>query len=1179
MTYIQIGDDQSGIIPIPDYKTYLRFNRQLCRCSGAVKGFRVGLVDMVEHYIRMKRQKMEDINMNRRDGQERSQWRFSQACRWGVLLLTLIIGLGWAGVELRSHASATVRFNRDIRPILSDKCYTCHGPDASSRKSRLRLDSEAGAKAELGGGRRAITPGDPERSELVLRIRHTDPDLRMPPTGSNHSLTPTEIDLLTEWIRQGAQWESHWAFIAPVRPDLPQVRNKSWVRNEIDHFVLARLEQAGLQPAPEADRATLLRRVTFDLTGLPPTIDELDTFIRDKSPDAWEKAVDRLLASPRFGERMAFEWLDAARYADTNGYQIDGERFMWRWRDWVINAFNRDLPFDRFTIEQLAGDMLPNPTLDQRIATAFNRNHRLNSEDGIVADEYLVEYIVDRVDTTSTVFLGLTMGCARCHNHKFDPISQKDYYQLYAYFNSIPEDGRAHNYGNSPPWISAPTSTQQQRLADLDRQILSASRRFDNQVKLASSQMESWARQVDDKRPHHWFPGEDLIVRHSLDRNAPVELIDTVDHIDMSKPNEKLGTREKLDISKTGFRDGNPTHVTSPLGEGVEFDGRICFDAGNVGNFNFRDRLVDYKDQFAISAWFRAEQEQSGTIVSRIKDIAFEKDNNLPKARGYGLFLLNGKLHFNIVGVWADDSWRVETVDPVGLQQWHHVVAVFDSTLPYEKARIYLDGKQQSLKINNGRLFRTFNDDAGLLRIGGGGGPEYRFRGEIDEVRIYKSALDDEMLGVLACADSISKIATIPPAKRSRSQQLKLVNSWVAAAAPEPIRSDYQKWRQLLGARRRLESQFPTVMVMQELPAPRPTSILRRGAYDMPGDPVARALPALLTSGKNSVTPANRLEFARWLVGEENPLTARVTVNRFWQMLFGAGLVRSVEDFGLQGELPSHPELLDWLAIEFREGRSGNGRVRMSPRPWSIKSLLRKIVTSATYRQSSKQSATSSDPENRLLARAPRLRLSAEMIRDQALAASGLLVERIGGPSVKPYQPPDLLKDMVFSNMTTYGQEKGDGLWRRSLYTYWKRTVLNPTMLVFDASAREQCSVRETRTNTPLQALNLMNDVTYLEAARLLAERALSIQAQPRERLTFAFRAVTSRYPSDDELRRLEESLAARLAMFQNRPEEAKSLLAIGEKRSRPDLESRELAAYTVLTSLILNLDESITRP
>jgi hypothetical protein len=1087
----------------------------------------------------------------------------------GVILLLIRL-------TFDSQAASTIRFNRDIRPILSDKCYACHGPDGAGRKSRLRLDSEAGAVADLGEGRRAIRPGDPDGSELVRRITHSDPSLRMPPVGSNHSLTATEIGLLTEWIRQGAKWEAHWSFILPVRPELPRVTDRSWVRNGIDHFVLARLEQSGLKPSPEADRATLLRRVTFDLTGLPPTIDELDQFINDRSPLAWEKVVDRLLASPRFGERMAFEWLDAARYADTNGYQIDGERFMWRWRDWVIEAFNQDMPFDRFTIEQLAGDMLPNPTLDQRIATGFNRNHRLNSEDGIVPEEYHTEYVVDRVDTTSTVFLGLTVGCARCHNHKFDPISQKEYYQLYAYFNSIPEDGRAHNYGNSPPWIAAPTRLQQRELARLERRIEAERRSLDALVETAAPRIESWARQADQEENQHWFPDQDLILRHSLDPNRPVELLATVDHIDMAKPNENLGTREKLDPAKAGFRDGTPSHVDSPIGQGLALDGRIFFEAGNVGNFNFRDRLVDFKDQFAISAWFRAGDEQSGAIVTRIKDISFEKENNLPKARGYGLFFNNGRLHFNIVGVWADDSWRVETADPVTTGEWHHVVAIFDSTLPYEKARIYLDGRRQQLKVNNGRLFRTFNDDSAQLRIGGGGGPEYRFRGAIDEVRIYKSAPDDEMIGVLACAESIPEIAAIPRARRSDRQQRKLLNGWMAKAAPLPIRTKYQELIDLQKERRRLESEFPTVMVMQELPGPRQTNLLRRGAYDMPGEPVSRGLPLALTTGMTGSSPTNRLEFARWLVGRENPLTARVTVNRLWQMLFGAGLVKTVEDFGLQGELPTHPELLDWLALEFIDDRS---QPPSRPQNWSVKKLLRKIVTSATYRQSSLRSPLPSDPENRLLARGPRLRLPAEMIRDQALAASGLLVEKTGGPSVKPYQPPDLLKDMVFSNMTSYPQDKGDGLWRRSLYTYWKRTILNPSMLVFDASAREQCTVRETRTNTPLQALNLMNDVTYLEAARMLAERMITTRIGARERLKFGFRAVTSRYPGRVELETLERSLVDRVAHFSSHPEEARRLLAIGEKRNRPDLNPVELAAHTVVASLILNLDESITRP
>lgn len=1073
-----------------------------------------------------------------------------------------------------------IRFNRDIRPILSDKCFSCHGPDAASKKIRLRLDSEMAATAELGGLRRAVVPGDPGRSEMIRRITHPDESMRMPPVESNHILTNVEKELLTEWIRQGAKWESHWSFLPPARPEVPAVKNSAWPRNEIDHFVLARLEQNGLHPSPEADRATLLRRLSFDLTGLPPTITELDEFLNDKSPRAYEKVVDRLLASPRYAERMAFEWLDAARYADTNGYQIDGERFMWRWRDWVIDAFNRDKPFDQFTIEQLAGDMLPKPTLDQQIATAFNRNHRLNSEDGLVPEEYQVEYVVDRVDTTSTVFLGLTMGCARCHNHKFDPITQREYYQLYAYFNNIPEDGRAHNYGNSPPWISAPTNEQQLRLKRLDGRIRLASRELSAVARASTAAIEQWGKSLSGQEPRQWFPSDNLIAHHSFDKGKPIELIGTVDHIDMSKPDESLGTKEKLDIQTTGYREGSPKFVPAPTGQGALFDGTTFFDAGNIGNFNFRDRLIDYKDQFAISAWFLAENEQSGAIVTRIRDISYEKENNLPKARGYGLFFNNGRLHFNIVGVWADDSYRVETTKTISLNEWHHVVAVFDSTRPYDRARIYLDGQEQRLNINNGRLFRTFNDDKGLLRIGGGGGPEYRFHGRIDEVRIFKTSPDDSTIAMLACPDSIQTIIRTPRTRRTAAQRLKLLNAWIEQAAPPAVKQRQRNLLSLVNERRLLESRFPTVMVMQEMTKPRPTHLLRRGAYDAPGEAVTPGLPALLFSSSSENQPVNRLEFARWLVSDQNPLTARVTVNRWWQMLFGTGIVKSVEDFGTQGERPSHPELLDWLAIEFRDGTRKGGEQLAGSKRWSVRHLLKTIVMSATYRQSSRRTQDSIDPENRLLARGSRVRLSAEMIRDQALVTSGLLVERTGGPSVKPYQPADLLKDLVFSNMTNYAQEKGEGLWRRSVYTYWRRTILNPGMLVFDASAREQCTVRENRTNTPLQALNLMNDTTYIEASRMLAERMLNDGGETAsKRIAWAFRTVTSRQPEQAEVNLLEKSLASQLDRFRREPQSAAKLLSIGERRNQARLDQVELAAHTIIASLILNLDEAITRP
>lgn len=1083
------------------------------------------------------------------------------------LLLTLAAaalaaGL-WPGARGRAVQSPrAIDFNRDIRPILSDKCFVCHGPDAPAKKIRLRLDSEASARA-------AIVPGKPSESRLVQRITHADEAMRMPPADSGRKLGPREIELLTEWVQQGAPWQSHWSFIPPVRPSPPPVKNAAWVRNAIDAFVLARLEREGLRPAPEADRGMLLRRVSLDLSGLPPTPAELDAFLRDSSPNAYEKAVDRLLASPRYGERMAFKWLDAARYADTNGYQNDGDRSMWRWRDWVIEAFNRNTPFDRFTIEQLAGDLLPAPAnhkaaLDQLIATAFNRNHRQNSEDGLIPEEYAVEYVVDRVDTTATVFLGLTMGCARCHNHKYDPIAQREYYQLYAYFNSVPEDGRA-SYHNSPPWIWAPTIEQQRKLCELETGIAKTTRRLNDLAGPHEQAMSQWASALPRQQ---WFPAANLLLRHSLDADSAVELIGPV------KPRESAGyASAKPDLSQkaqpAGYRHGTPSFAASPVGQGAVFDGRVFYDAGRVADFDYSDRLVEHRDQFAISAWFYAESENSGAIVTHMQDNTAEKDGVLPKNRGYGLFFNGGRLHWNIVSVWADDSWRVETAEPVSLKQWHHVVAIFDGRIPYDHAEIWLDGRKQAVKLNNGRLFRTFADAGANLRIGGGAGPEYRFKGMLEEVRVYRARPDADEIAVLACAESLPAIAAIPAARRTEGQRLKLRNAWLERAAPPSLHETWTALGELQRRKAALEREFPLVMTMQELPAPRPAHVLRRGAYDQPGELVTRGLPAALRPNADRPPPANRLEFARWLVSAENPLTARVQVNRLWQMLFGAGLVRTVEDFGSQGELPSHPELLDWLAVEFMRG-------------WDVKALLKTIVTSATYRQASALTPPmlQRDPENRLLARGPRLRLPAEMIRDQALLVSGLLVEKRGGPSVRPYQPEGLLKDMTFSNMTDYARDRGEGLWRRSLYTFWKRTVLNPGMLVFDATAREQCTVRETRTNTPLQALNLMNDVTYVEAARLLAERMLKEGgATPDARLAWAFRALTARTPDKVERETLLDHLRAQMSHFQRNPAAVAQLLAAGEKRNDPQWNPAELAAYATTASLLLNLDEAITKP
>lgn len=1119
-----------------------------------------------------------------------------------VLPLAGLLAFVWGCVWANGNAAAIVAtpdFNRDVRPILSNNCFQCHGPDEATRKARLRLDTKEGAFAKAG----VIVPGKAAESRLIKRITTTDPDLVMPPPSSGHKLTTAQIETLKHWIDEGAQWGLHWAFVAPQRPALPSVKNKVWPRNAIDYFVLARLEHEGLHPSPEADKATLLRRVSFDLTGLPPTPKELDAFLNDQSPNAYEKVVDRLLTSPRYGERMAFRWMDAARYSDSHGYQRDGDRSMWRWRDWVIDAFNQNKPFDQFTIEQLAGDLLPNPTLDQRIATGFNRNHRANSEGGIVPAEYFVEYIVDRVDTTSTVFMGLTVGCARCHSHKYDPLTHKEYYQLFAYFNSIPETGMIGDFGNARPWLNAPDKQQQQQLAKLDAEIAQAEQQLTEVAQQLAPVQQQWEQSLLSAQPQQWFPSENLALAHSLEEGAKLEIRQPVIPT-APKPEVKPAPAkaEKTNTEKPApkptptptpavpsFVNGTPMYVAAPTGQGVAFDGKLVFNAEQSIRFGETPRGKELKEKFAVSVWFYPESEQSGALVTYLPDDNETKEIKLPRNRGFGIFFLDGKLKFNVVAGWDEDSVKTEMQRQIAPQQWHHLLAVFDSENALEHIQLYLDGKKEPLTVHQSSLFNTYFSGNNKLRIGGGGGSALRFKGRLDEVRIYKTLPDARLIALLACADSLPQIAAIAPAQRTEGQRMKMQGAFLAQAAPVQAQPSLERLAELKAQRAKLLASLPTVMVMQEMPQPRPTFVLRRGAYDAPGEQVARGVPAVMPPLPQEF-PNNRLGLAQWLVSREHPLTARVQVNRFWQMLFGTGLVKTVEDFGAQGEAPSHPELLDWLAVEFMNAERGTmkentnaaslHRSSLSDHRWDVKALLKTIVMSATYRQASKvtSEAQQRDPNNRLLARGPRFRLSAEMLRDQALFVSGLLVEKMGGPSVKTYQPADVYKGLVFGS-TKYEQDTGDALWRRSLYTYWKRTILTPNMLVLDATAREFCTVREVRTNTPLQALTLMNETTFVEAARLLAERMLiEGGATPDARFKWAYRQVLSRLPNATELRVLRANLTQQLAHFRLNPREATKLLAVGEKRNRTSLPASELAAYTTMASLLLNLNEAITR-
>ena len=1070
----------------------------------------------------------------------------STTCRHARFLMSLLSAAACGGLlsaDLRAEPGGggqaatgaaperVVDFAREVRPILSANCFSCHGPDEATRQRGLRLDVQDGLfedRGRLGGP--AVVAGDAEESRLYQRLVTGSSRLRMPRDAD--PLTDEQIETVRLWIDQGAEWESHWAFIPPERAAVPPVSDPEWVRNPIDNFVLARLDAEGLGPSAEADRATLLRRVTLDLTGLPPTPGDLAAFLNDDSPDAYERAVDRLLGSDRYGERMATEWLDAARYADTNGYQTDGERTMWRWRDWVIDAYNANMPFDQFTIEQLAGDMLPNATRDQRIATAFNRNHSQNGEGGIVVDEFLVEYAVDRVETTSTVWLGLTLGCARCHDHKFDPLSQREFYEVLANFNNIPERGKAFKYVNSPPLITAPTAEQDAELAELDERLREAREAFAALEADATAAQAAWERSLANAGRVDWTLRDDLLAHHALDGDI-------------------AGVHNGTFVTGV-LEDGQPQFVDGRIGDAAAFDGQRFINAGLSPS-------VGYDDPFTLAAWIYPTAS-SGVIVSRA-------DAGDQGEVGWGLYLEEGKFRFNMSTRILDDGVSAETLEDVRLNEWQHVLATYDGSKTPGGMRIYVNGESRELKpmldLVGNRMPQRYP-----LRIGASGSTKPRFEGVIDDVRIYGAALTPELVGVVATAEPITAIARISPDRRTPAQAEKLRLAFLNQYAPPEILEASRNVSTLEREREDLWASFPTVMVMEEMAERRPTFRLNRGAYDNPGEEVFPGVPAVLPPLPEG-EEASRLAFARWLVDPDHPLTARVTVNRFWQMYFGTGLVKTVENFGTQGEYPSHPELLDWLATTFID--SG----------WDMKALQRAIVTSAAYRQASKVTAEEfeADPENRLIARGPRLRLPAQMIRDQALALSGLLVEQLGGPSVKPYQPEGLWADMVEGGYGDYVLGEGDDLYRRSLYTFWKRTLGPPTLMTFDSSTRETCIVRTGRTNTPLQALNLMNDVTYVEAARRLAERMMTEGGEtPAERVDFAYRLATAHRPSPDAEAILVDGFERHLERYQSDRGAALDLISQGESARDETLDVAELASYTMVANLILNFDGTITK-
>jgi hypothetical protein len=1010
-------------------------------------------------------------------------------------------------------AAAEVDFQRDVRPIFSDVCFLCHGPDSGTRKADFRLDIPDGKEGAFSdrGGYLAVTPGKPEESELITRILSGDKDDKMPPPKSGRQLTPAQIETLRQWVAQGAKWGTHWAFSPPKRSDPPIPGHP------IDAFIHKKLTDAGLKPSPETDPERLIRRLALDLTGLPPAIAEVDAFAarwRAAKTDAERtnevgKEADRLMSSPHYGERVAMDWLDAARFADTNGYQTDETRDMSRWRQWVIDAFNRNERFDQFTIEQLAGDLLPNPTTDQLIATGFNRNHRINTEGGSIPEEFLVETVMDRVATTSTIWLGLTFECARCHDHKYDPITMRDFYKFYAFFNTVEETGLGDRdefsargkAGNTRPLLSLATTEQKTKLGEFDGKIAAKKTEMARLEREELPPVDELLRRLD-VQPPNWTP------------IAPDEMRSEKGAV-LTKQSDGSMLVSGPRVAKEAYEVEFSVESRKVTGLQLELLPDPSLPKGGVGRADNGNAVIS---EVEIST----EKVLDGVTRSKPR-IAFATAEFSQDTRDVG-GMIDGK---------ADTAWSVLPE----INKPH--AAVFEFAEPVD--------------TNGGMKF--------IVRL-----KHDLPKGELSHAGRFRISLTSDA-EPYAVPRTVALALKVESGKRSQAQT-KAIDSFRRARSPK-LRSESAALADLERERKRFEKSLPTTMVMAEQPKPRETFMLKRGQYDQHGDKVTPGTPEWLNAFPPNA-PKNRLGLAQWLVDPKNPLTARVTVNRLWQMLFGIGLVKSAENFGSQAEPPTHPELLDWLSTEFV--RSG----------WDVKAMLKLMVTSATYRQTSRVTPEllERDPENRLLARAPRIRLPAEIVRDQALAASGLLTPTVGGRSVRPYQPAGLWEEIAFDpKLAVYVQDTGPELYRRSLYTFWKRTVPPPLMTTFDAPTREICVMKRSRTSTPLQALALMNETSFVEAARNLGQRMLREGgATPDEQLAWTFRVVLSRPASDAELRILKENHARQLARFSQDNGAAEKLVAIGESKRDTKLPVNQLAAATACASLILNLDEAVTR-
>lgn len=1084
---------------------------------------------------------------------------------WSMCAASLL-----ACVMLTSGASAQeLEYNRDIRPILAEHCFACHGPDSAARKADLRLDQRDAAMT-MG----AIAPGKPDESEALRRIMSEDPMEVMPPPETKKKVTAEQREKLAQWITQGAPYQLHWSFLAPTRPPVPDAgqwasgKYVSWPRNPIDNFLLARMAAAGLEPAEEADLRTLARRVSLDLTGLPPAPELVERFVTeaqgsdgegspgrsDRVDRAYERLVDTLLDSQHWGEHRGRYWLDYARYADTHGIHFDNYREMWSYRDWVIRAFNANMPYDQFTIENLAGDLLPDATLDQKIGSGFNRCNMTTNEGGIIDEEYLVLYTRDRTEAVSQVWMGLTAGCAVCHSHKFDPLSQKEFYEMSAFFNNSTQGARDGNIQDTPPIIVVPQAADRERWNALPGLIETARANLEQRRQQAGGDFQQWLLALTPEKLNATLPSAPMAFSAPLDEGDGRKLHATVG-----------GEARELELAESAtWRDG-------AVGKALQVQGAAA-EVGDAGDF-------ELSDPFTCSAWVNLPaSDDAGAICARMEQG--------PQYRGWDFWTQRRTVGLHIISAWPDQGMKVLGKAQIPADQWVHVAVSYDGSSKSAGVKVYYNGEPQETNVENDKLSGSIRTSV-PLKIGQRNSSE-PLTGAMQDLRIYRGVLSPSEVLALARLSKFARLvldaqqaqASGSAASTSESQPA----DWTTRIPPADRDALYRFWLEAFDGTYRsmsdqiaalereqadLKSRGTIAHVMQEKPEAPMAYVLFRGEYDKRRDQVSADTPDVLPPFPADA-PRNRLGFARWLLQPDQPLTARVTVNRFWQEVFGTGLVKTAGDFGVTGELPSHPELLDWLAVDFRE--SG----------WDVKRLFRMMVTSSAYRQSAQVTPAKleRDPENRLLSRGPRFRMDAEMVRDYALAASGLLVEKIGGPSVKPYQPPGVWEAIAMdvSNTRFYQQGNGEDLYRRSMYTFVKRMAPPASMEIFNAPNREYCVVRRERTNTALQSLVTMNDPQFIEAARRLAQTAVSASPETDERLKVIGLRLVSREFRPDERAVIHQSLNALLDHYRAHPEDAAELLKVGEMSAPEVMDKPELAGWTMLCNELMNLDEVLNK-